>query len=154
VSTNDGRDVTVAFGLGLVEPDSLRVRWPSGNATVVAYPGVDTLLVISESQSGTGVSVVPPAPERFALHAPVPNPFNPVTSIRFDVAARGRVRMVVYDVTGRRVRVLTDGVRPPGTFVVRWDGRDAFDRPAASGVYFVRMEAGGFVGTSKLALLR
>lgn len=91
----------------------------------------------------------------YALHANVPNPFNPTTHIAFDVpGGGGDVRLAVYDVSGRRVAVLSDGHREGGTHTVDWDGRGASGQPAASGVYFYRLEAPGVSLSRKMVLLK
>lgn len=83
-----------------------------------------------------------------------PNPFNPTTNIMFELPEPGRVSLSIYDVSGRLVAVLASGHSEAGRFTCTWDGRDTTGRPAGSGVYFARMEAGDFVGTSKLVLLK
>jgi len=91
----------------------------------------------------------------YALHANVPNPFNPATSIAFDVPeGGGEVRVAVYDVTGRWVATLADGRYDAGTHVVEWDGRDGAGQPAVSGVYFCRLEAPGFDASRKMVMLK
>ncbi|HVP40218.1 MAG TPA: FG-GAP-like repeat-containing protein [Candidatus Saccharimonadales bacterium] len=99
---------------------------------------------------------IPPAPSRNALLAPSPNPFSPAhgaTWVSWELAGAGRVRVEVYDVCGRRLRVLMDGVRPAGNGGIGWDGRDSGGRRSGTGVYFVAMEAPGYRGTRKLLLL-
>ena len=92
---------------------------------------------------------------RFALYQNVPNPFNPTTSIRYDVpAAGGRVTLRVYDVSGRLVRTLVDGVQPPGDHTATWNGRNDHGNGVATGVYFYRMTAPGFETTRKMILLQ
>ena len=88
------------------------------------------------------------------LAAIYPNPFNPSTNVRFDVHRRSAVRIALYDVNGRFVRLLVDRVMAPGSHTVAWDGRTAGGRRAASGVYFCRMRAGDVVQTRKMVLLR
>jgi hypothetical protein len=96
-----------------------------------------------------------PIPNRFALHANVPNPFNPITTVSYDVpAAGGHVNIAIFDVAGRRVRTLVDEQRPAGVFSVEWKGEDDRGRQVASGVYFYRMRAGEFVETKKMVLLK
>jgi len=94
------------------------------------------------------------APRSFRLLASSPNPFHPSTRVGFVVPREARVRLEVFDVGGRRVAVLADGRYGPGEFHVRWDGVDGAGRNVSPGVYFVRMEAGGFSATQKMALLR
>jgi hypothetical protein len=84
-----------------------------------------------------------------------PNPFNPKTSVRFDLPAAGRVDLAIYDVAGRAVRTLIRGeTRSAGPHEVAWDGRDDGGREAAAGVYFVRVGAGGSSATGRMILLK
>jgi hypothetical protein len=75
----------------------------------------------------------------FSLHQNVPNPFNPLTHITFTLPDAGRASLVVYDVTGRHVRTLTDAYRASGDHSVTWDGTDDTHRAVASGVYVYRL---------------
>ncbi len=104
----------------------------------------------------TGPTAVPEQiPAQFALHPCAPNPFNPNTTIRYDVPSNGaRVAITIFDVAGRRVRALVDGARPAGQQRVSWDGRDDAGRTVASGVYFYRMSSGSFTQTRKMVLLK
>jgi len=96
-----------------------------------------------------------PAPPGYALRGNVPNPFNPVTTISFDVPEPGGdVSVKVYDVRGAHVATLAEGARTAGTHFVEWDGRDASGLRVASGVYFYRMIAPGFDRTRKMVLLK
>ncbi len=89
------------------------------------------------------------------LEQNAPNPFNPVTSIRFSVAKNGaRVRMSIFDVAGRFVEDIVDGTATAGEHVARWDGTAADGRSVASGVYFVRLSVDGWTGTRKMALMK
>jgi len=106
--------------------------------------------------SGTGVSVRGgAAPNGFALHQNVPNPFNPMTTIRYDVPPGGAVvTIAVYDASGRFVTTLVADAQSAGPKTVEWDGRDERGTSVSSGVYFCRMSAGGFEQTMKMVLLR
>ncbi|HKK70786.1 MAG TPA: T9SS type A sorting domain-containing protein [Candidatus Krumholzibacteria bacterium] len=79
------------------------------------------------------------APE-VSLQPARPNPFNPATSIAFDLPREGRARIEVYDLRGRHVATLLDAVRPAGRDEVIWRGTDASGRAVASGVYVVRLQ--------------
>jgi hypothetical protein len=95
------------------------------------------------------------APARLALRQNVPNPFNPVTAIQYDVPAGGAdVTIRIYDVSGRLVRTLVNGRRPAGTGSVTWDGTDGHGSAVASGLYFCRMVSGAFTETRKMVLLK
>jgi hypothetical protein len=88
-------------------------------------------------------------PSRYRLHTSSPNPFNPATSIRYDVPVRSRVSIAIYDARGRHVATLVDGMQPAGTHQARWQ---AVDVP--SGIYLCRMTAAAFASTRKLTVLK
>jgi hypothetical protein len=100
------------------------------------------------------------APGAFELLQNYPNPFNPTTTIRFSVGsasgqgqadgrAQSPVRLSVYDLLGRRVAVLVDESRQPGIYSTTWNATGM-----ATGIYFCRMEAGQFVATMRMLLLK
>ena len=88
-------------------------------------------------------------PSGYALSQNYPNPFNPATNIGFHIAEVSLVTLKVYDILGREVATLVNGVRRPGAYTVSFDGSGL-----ASGVYFYRLQAGRFADTKKLLLLR
>ncbi len=90
----------------------------------------------------------------FELEQNVPNPFNPTTTIRFSIAADSYVRLIVYDVAGRRVHTLVDENRRADMYQVVWDGRNDSGQQVATGVYFYRITAGKFTHTRKMLLLK
>lgn len=104
----------------------------------------------------TGVDEgLPPAFEAFALEQNFPNPFNPTTTVRFSVpAGADHVGLRIVSVDGRVVRTLVDGEVGPGPHSRVWDGTDDRGESVASGVYFMRLEAGGEVSTRKITLLK
>lgn len=95
----------------------------------------------------------PALPEVFTLAQNYPNPFNPSTVIRFVLPQAGQARLAVYDLLGRRIRTLVDGMWPTGVQQVSWDGRDDTGAVVASGIYFYRLEANGLTATRRLTLL-
>ncbi len=96
-------------------------------------------------------------PRRLSIGPVVPNPFGRSTEIGYAIPADGGLRKVtlrVYDASGRLVRAIDEGERPAGKFAAAWDGRDAAGHDLASGVYFVRIDAGGGTAESRVVLLR
>ena len=89
-----------------------------------------------------------------ALFQNKPNPFNPSTTIRYDLPTASRVRIAIYGVDGRRVRTLLDRMMPAGRHAVTWDGTDDGGREVGTSVYFYRMSAGSFEANRKLLLLK
>jgi hypothetical protein len=99
--------------------------------------------------------VVDGAARRHSLGQNAPNPFNPATTVRYSVGREGAdVDLVVYDVTGRVVRVLADGPHTAGDHEARWDGRDDRGRACASGVYFYRLSVDGWSESRRMVLLK
>ena len=88
------------------------------------------------------------------LHAAFPNPFNPTTQIAYTIARGGPVTLAVYDLAGRRIKTLDDGVKEPGYHSVVWDGTDLTGQPAASGVYLYRLITDEFEDTRRMVLLK
>ncbi|MBL7959563.1 T9SS type A sorting domain-containing protein [bacterium] len=94
-------------------------------------------------------------PNTFELHANYPNPFNPETRIRFDVARSGNVKLKVYNILGQEVIVLVNGYYETGrNYSVNWNGKDQLGLPVASGLYFYRLEAGKIAKTKKMLLVK
>jgi hypothetical protein len=88
------------------------------------------------------------------LHPNRPNPFNPTTTIRFSLARATRVEILIYDVGGRHVRTLVDGVREAGLHSVVWNGADDGGRPVGSGVFWYQMRAGEYRSNKKMVVLK
>jgi hypothetical protein len=101
-------------------------------------------LGIGEETVGTGA----------ILHPNRPNPFHPETVIAYELPETATVRLTVLNVQGREVAALVDGSRGAGLHDVPWDGTDDFGNALASGVYFLRLEAGGEAETRTITLLK
>ncbi len=102
-----------------------------------------------------GATVV--GPKDSGLLANIPNPFNPATEITYSIPGGrdpSRVSLVVYDVRGRRVRILQDAEQSGGEYAVGWDGRDGDGIAVASGVYFCRLTWNGKSETRRVVLLK
>ncbi|MGB2869038.1 MAG: T9SS type A sorting domain-containing protein [Bacteroidota bacterium] len=103
----------------------------------------------------TGVEKEEQLPTEFSLSQNYPNPFNPTTTIKFGLPERVAVELKVYDILGREVRALFNGDQMnPGTHTVLWNGRNNANQPVATGVYFYRIIAGGYVQSMKMILLK
>ncbi|MCX5754306.1 MAG: FG-GAP-like repeat-containing protein, partial [Candidatus Krumholzibacteria bacterium] len=103
----------------------------------------------------TGVDDVANAtPSATRITSIYPNPFNPSTRIAFELSARARVELAIYDVSGRRVAVVLDGEMGAGRYEVAWHGRTVSGGTAASGIYFCTLRAGDAAETRKIVLVR
>lgn len=130
----------------------------AANDRMVVFGGYDGVVKndvwalndLSDTATGVGRSPAPAA----VLHPNVPNPFNPSTTISYELPAATPVSLRIYDVAGRLVRTLAGGVAPAGAHTRQWDGRDDRGAAVASGVYILRLEAGGTALTRKMVLLK
>jgi hypothetical protein len=147
--------LTVEFGLGSdVLANVVEVTWPSGVVDVQYNVPADQIITIVEDE-GTPVAETPLLPARLALHGNVPNPFNPMTVIHYELPGSSPVGLRIYDVSGRLVRTLLDSaVQHAGHHTQPWDGRDDRGRPVASGVYFYCLQAEGKVLTERMVLTK
>jgi hypothetical protein len=100
-------------------------------------------------------------PKEYALHQNFPNPFNPATTIRYDLPEASHVRIVIYDALGRQVAILGDEVQEAGFKSMEWNATNNQGHPAASGMYFYRIEAwsvaqpsNNFVDVRKMIILK
>lgn len=94
------------------------------------------------------------APKEFKLMQNSPNPFNPVTAIKFQLPKETHVSVVIYNMLGREVATLLNEDRPAGSHIVYWNGKDSRGMQTASGVYLYRLQAGSFVETRKMNLMK
>jgi hypothetical protein len=132
---------TVSYYLEVTDTAEITMRLPAAGADAPFAFYVDS-----------DVAVPPPAVTR--LVGNVPNPFNPQTTIVFDLARGGPVRLDIVDLRGRRVRRLLRQDLIPGRHYATWDGRDDDHRETASGVYLVRLTVGATGHLRKLTLVR
>ena len=83
-----------------------------------------------------------------------PNPFNPRTEISFDLAEEAPLKLAVFNLAGRMVRLFDEGVVGPGRRTIGWDGTDGRGRRLASGTYLVMVQAGDVLAGTKVALVQ
>jgi flagellar hook assembly protein FlgD len=90
----------------------------------------------------------------FTLHQNYPNPFNPVTTLRYDLPENGLVTITIYDMLGKQVKTLMDLTQDAGYKSVIWDATNDYGKPVSAGVYLYQIQAGEFVQTKKMVLLK
>lgn len=95
-----------------------------------------------------------PVPKDFKLVQNFPNPFNPATTMRFDLPKVVQVKLEIYNVLGQKVRTLIDREMEPGYHEMMWDSKNDIGMLVASGVYYYRLIAGDFQDVKKMALLK
>ena len=130
-----------------------------GKIRAVSRNGASTLVGLSDSLFTVGIPAgveadPAPATARFALSPNTPNPFNPMTTIRFELDRPGSATLRIYAVSGALVRTLVERNLPAGPYRAGWDGRDTFGRPVGSGVYIYRLDQADRHLARKMSLLR
>lgn len=99
-------------------------------------------------------SEIEQTPQTFALKQNFPNPFNPSTTIVFQVPRTSRVSLVIYNILGQKVRQLLQGVFPPGQHQVQWDGKNENGETLPTGIYILQMRAENFVSHRRVLLIK
>ncbi len=93
-------------------------------------------------------------PSDFALWSNYPNPFNPSTTITFDIAKPSVVKLTIYNSLGQTVRALYEGTKSEGRYDIYWDGKNDQGVQVPSGMYIYRLEAGEFTQSKKMMLVK
>ena len=93
-------------------------------------------------------------PGQFKLHQAYPNPFNPTTTLKYEMGSAGPVSINVFDVSGHKIRSLYNGIQIPGLHEVRWDAKNDNGRSMSSGVYLFKVNVNGKTHTAKTLLLK
>ncbi|MDQ3019935.1 MAG: T9SS type A sorting domain-containing protein [Bacteroidota bacterium] len=88
-------------------------------------------------------------PVTYGISQNFPNPFNPSTTIKFDIPQLSNVKLSIYDIAGREVSTLVNSEMQPGSYNYKWDATNF-----ASGIYFYRIKAGAFVETKRMLLIK
>lgn len=110
----------------------------------------------SDGQETVGI-IEPDAdqlPSQAQLYPNFPNPFNPTTTIRYELSEMTSVSIIIYDVTGRHIRQLIHKDQASGQYIIQWNGMDDFDRYVSTGMYFVQFQAGTYTQIEKMTFLR
>jgi len=93
-------------------------------------------------------------PNTFAIEQNYPNPFNPVTTIRYQLPKASHVKLEIFTITGQKVKTLINAYQSTNYYTIKWNGLNEVGSKVSSGVYLYRIEAGEFVKTNKMLLLK
>ena len=162
-SNSSGTDTVAGFRKSFLDSlasvmgttgDSVRCTWKA-----VVYNGLDSLstngFLVTFVRSPIGIQKISTnVPDKFVLYNNFPNPFNPSTIFKFDVAKTQNIKLTIYDMLGREVAVLHNGMLQPGTYSISWNASSF-----ASGIYYYKMTVGdntgnGFTDVKKMVLVK
>jgi len=109
---------------------------------------------MSERGNALGVNPDITIPNQFALYQNHPNPFNPVTTLRYDLPEDALVNITIYDMMGRVVKTMVNSQQNAGFKSVRWNATNDKGAPVSAGLYLYTIQAGEFRQTKKMVLLK
>ena len=142
-SQSTGAFIARYVDVGVQAKVQLNNGWEGFNPAALAKPVFAKAAVEHLAQPGD-----------FGLDQNFPNPFNPTTAIRYQLAEMADVQLTVYNMLGQQVQVLVQHAQPAGVHLVEWDGRNASGQLAGSGIYFYRLIAGDQRAVRKMTLAR
>ncbi len=112
------------------------------------------LLLLTIDGSKLNVNEGDIVPESYALYANYPNPFNPITTISYDLSEQAQVTLGIYDLLGKQIKTLVNQSQDAGNKIAVWDGTNNLGRQVSAGVYLYQIQAGEFTQTRKMLLLK
>ena len=111
---------------------------------MITIPSPNKLYLIKELKT----------PHSFTLHKNFPNPFNPTTTITYDLPEDIFVELIIFDMLGRKISNIVNEQQKAGFKSVQWDGTDSMGSPVSSVIYLFQIRAGNFIRTKKMVLLK
>ncbi|MFQ6617596.1 MAG: FlgD immunoglobulin-like domain containing protein [Fidelibacterota bacterium] len=141
-----------SVGYQFIDVCDFNVAYWSGDSLFATYP-----LTFSEWYFMPASNVrkkKDPWPDKYALFQSYPNPFNLRSRIRYQLPTPSKVKLMIYNISGQKVRTLADGNKDPGIYTVTWDGTNDAGSQVASGIYFYHLKAGKFSQVRKIILLK
>jgi hypothetical protein len=93
-------------------------------------------------------------PDQYILHQSYPNPFNPVTTLRYDLPENSFVNITIYDMLGKEIKTLINQTQDAGYRSVIWNATNNYGKPVSAGIYLYQIQAGEYMQTKKMVLLK
>jgi len=138
-------DVLIVTGVAIGSA-TITVNADDGNGGTVS----DNFTVSVEAVSIDSEQI----PLQFAVHQNYPNPFNPVTTIRYELPENGLVTVTIYDMLGKLEKTLINQTQDAGYKSIIWDGTNKYGKPVSAGIYLYQIQAGDYISTKKMVLLK
>ncbi len=132
--------------------DGLNIHLLTGETEVFPIAEIAKITFSEDLSVEELVDIVSEIPVRFLKN--YPNPFNPETTISFEIVQAGRTKVEIYNAKGQRVRVLLDEIMQPGSHTILWNGRNEENNQVSSGVYFYRVSVDESEKFSKMIMIK
>jgi len=150
----DGAFVNIDMITGVWTTNPAYASW-DGSVLSLFNPAVNTLkLKVTPTDYVVSIGHETMIPGLFALHQNYPNPFNPITTFRYDLPEQATVNINIYDMLGRKIAQLVSARQEAGNRSVLWDATDMNGKSVSAGIYLYQIQAGEFVQTRKMVLLK
>jgi len=107
-----------------------------------------------EKQAEYTFATKQPIPKQYALHPNFPNPFNPITKIRYELPKESDVRLAIFNLRGELIKWIVNDKQQPGYYECQWDGTNNFGQAVSSGIYLYRLQAGDFQQVRKCLIVK
>ncbi len=117
-----------------------------GGKWVSSYP-METTAITSDDRKS-------PNPKSFSLSQNYPNPFNPMATINYYLPKESEISITIYNLLGKEICQLVSSVQPPGKHSIQWNGADYLGNPVSAGQYFYQIQAGDYIKSKKMILLK
>ena len=130
-----------------LDPDYATANWTYENGNI--DEGV--IFAVDCSPVSINAEIIP---LKFQLHNAYPNPFNPITTLRYDLPEQANVNIIIYDMLGRQVKSLINQTQDAGFKSVIWDATNNEGNPVSAGIYLYQIQVGEFRQTKKMVLLK
>lgn len=146
-------------GLDLEHVEAIRFEFGSAFGSGRGRIGLDDIELVEVDSSGIitglhGENDLPKTPAKFGLHTNYPNPFNPSTTIRYDLQRNIKVSLKIYNILWQEVRTLVNEVKTSGTYSVQWNGTNDYGQKVPGGIYFYKISSGSHSEIKKMFLIR
>ena len=147
-----GETLTIAYDIKLNADEHYNWVLTATSGEEYILDGIGELVIPSAERFTLGLKAVVPA--TFTLHQNFPNPFNPITILKYDLPSDALVTLSIYNMLGREITQLVNTNQEAGFKSVQWNAADSFGKPVSAGVYLYQIRAGEFVQTRKMVLLK
>jgi hypothetical protein len=154
LNVRNGNNTSITTFNATVNPNLTCIDVDDGAWSDSAWTGIDSWTSFSTDCSSMPVSEEPITVTEFKLHDAYPNPFNPRTSIRYDLPKASKVSISIYDLMGRKVRNLVTGQVSAGSHITQWDASNDMGSQVSAGVYIYTISADDFREVKKMILLK
>ena len=149
---NTSDNLTISYDVVIDAGENMNWVLTSESGSEFTLEGTGEIIIPTEETFTLERKVI--IPIAYTLHHNYPNPFNPITRLRYDLPEQAQVTLTVYDLIGREVTQLVNTTQEAGYRSVQWNATDMHGKPVSAGVYLYQIRAGGFVQTKKMVLLK